>query len=463
MRIEETILSNLVTSEDYCRKVLPFLQADYFSVRQESILFETINDFVTEYNALPTKEALSIEASNRKDISDEELKLLIDFVDGIKDKNTHKDWLVDETEKFCKTKSIYNAIMQSIKIIDGRDKKYKEDAIPKLLQDALAVSFDTSVGHDYFKDSSSRYDLYGSTEESIPYDLKIFNKVWRCGLPKKSLSVIVAQSGGGKSLLMSHIAAGAAKAGKNVLYITCEMSENKIAERIDANFLRVDIDKIINLGRDNFITEIDRIAEKSRGRLFIKEYPPSSASVTHFNTLLAELKTKQNFVPDLIVVDYLGIVASARMKMGSGVNTNSYLGSVAEELRGMAIEHNVPVLTGAQLNRGGFNHSEVDETHLADAISIFMTCDIMYAIMRSPEMDELDQVLIKQLKNRYGDPNNPKRFLIGINRARMTVYDLEDSAQEGLTQNETPTTRKDNNPSKAKTQTQKSGLDSLNF
>lgn len=459
MRIEETILSNLVTSEDYCRKVLPFLKSEYFSVRQESILFEIVSCFVNEYNSQPTKEAIKIDASNRKDISEDELKQLSEFVDEIKDKNTHKDWLVDETEKFCRKRAIYNSIMQSIQIIDGKDKKYKEDAIPKLLQEALSVSFDVSVGHDYFEDSQERYEFYSRDEEKIPYDLDTFNKVWKCGLPKKALSVIVAQSGGGKSLLMSHVAAGATKAGYNVLYISCEMSENKIAERIDANLLRTDIHRLIDLGRDTFVDKIDAIREKSHGRLFIKEYPPSAASVTHFNTLLEELKVKQNFVPDLIIVDYLGIVASASLKLGSGVNTYSYLDSVSKELRGLAIQHNVPVLTGAQLNRGGFNNSEVDETSLADSMAIYMNCDIMYAIIRSPELDELDQVMIKQLKNRYGDPNYYKRFVMGINRPKMTFYDLEESAQSGLTQNETPTVRREPQKEFRKS----SGLDSLNF
>lgn len=361
MRIEETILANLIYNEEYTRKVLPFLKSDYFSIREDSAIFDVINSFVTSYGKLPTKEIITLELSNKKDLTEKEFENSVEFVNGFKNNGTNVEWLVKESEAFCKKKAVYNAIMSSIQIIDGKDKQYKEDAIPKLLQDALSVSFDISVGHSFFDNAEDRFNFYNSEEEGIQYDLKTLKRILK-KLPNKALIVIAAQSGGGKSLMMSHIAGATLMQGKNVLYITMEMSENKIAERVDANLIKVDINKILDLGKDEYLNRIDKLQSKTMGRLFIKEYPPSSASSTHFKSLIEELKIKQNFKPDLIVVDYLGITASSRMKMGGSVNTYTYLKSVAEELRGLAIEYDVPVLTGAQLNRGGFNNSDIDET-----------------------------------------------------------------------------------------------------
>lgn len=459
MRIEESILSNLIFSDEFCRKALPFLKPEYFSIRHESVILDTIEKFVATYDESPSKEALLIEVGNRNDISTEEHELAVELIEGFENKNTHKEWLLDETEKFCKKRAVYNSIMASIQIIDGRDKNLKEDAIPKLLQDALSVSFDVSVGHSYFDDAEARFDFYNSGEEKIPYDLKIFNKIWG-GMVRKSLIVIAAQSGGGKSLIMSHIAAATLLQGLNVLYISLEMGENKIGERIDANLLKVDIQKICDLGKETFLSRIDALREKTMGRLFVKEYPPSSASASNFKSLIEELKVKQNFMPDLVVVDYLGICASSRMKLGGSVNGYTYLKSVSEELRGLAVEYNVPVLTGAQLNREGFNNSEVSETNLAESMGIYMTCDIMYAASRNEELDELNHLMIKQLKNRYGDPNMPRRFFVGVNRSKMTIYDLEESAQVGITQNP----ERDRTPqSSPKPNKVPSGFDSLNF
>lgn len=440
MRIEETILSNLIHSDSYTRKVIPFLRRDYFSARPDAAIYETIAQFFEVYDTLPSKEALKIDLSNRKDLSDDEFRTASDLVDSFEDKKTHQEWLVNETEKFCKQKAVYLSIMDAIHIMDGKDKNRSPDSIPKILQDALSVSFDTSVGHSYFDDASARFDYYASDEAKIPFDLKIFNQIYKGGMPKKSLIVVAAQSGGGKSLIMSHVSASVLLQGLNVLYISMEMSENRIGERIDANLLKTDISKIVDLGKEEFMSRIDRLKNKTMGKLYIKEYPPSSASAAHFRSLIEELKVKQGFVPDLIVVDYLGICASSRMKMGGSVNTYTYLKSVAEELRGLAVEFDVPVLTGAQLNRGGFNNSDIDETSLADSMGLFMTADIMFAAIRTDELDELGQLMIKQLKNRYNDPNYKKRFMVGINRPRMFLYDLEESAQDNI-MNEQPRSR----------------------
>jgi replicative DNA helicase len=463
VRIEESILSNLIYSEGYTRKVAPFIKREYFSVRQESAVFDTILSFFSKYDTLPTKEALKIDLSNRKDLSDDEHSHAIELVDSFEPRNTHVDWLITETEKFCKSKSIYLAIMESIHIMDGKDKNKTPDSIPKLLQDALAVSFDVSVGHSYFDDAGARYDYYTSDEEKIPFDLNIFNKIYKGGMPKKSLIVVAAQSGGGKSLIMSHITAASLLRGLNVLYITMEMSENKISERVDANLLKVDISKIVDLGKEEFMTRIDKIKSKSNGKLYVKEYPPSSASAAHFRSLVEELRVKQGFVPDLVVVDYLGICASSRLKMGGSVNSYAYLKSVAEELRGLAIELDVPVLTGAQLNRTGFNNSDIDETSLAESMGLFMTADIMFAAIRTDELDELGQIMIKQLKNRYGDPNYYKRFVVGINRPRMFLYDLEESAQSDIMDTPAPQRQTVAQQFTAPTSRNRDNLESLNF
>lgn len=463
MRIEETILSNLIYNEEYTRKVLPFLKKEYFSVREDSVIFEVINSFVSEYGKLPNKESIIIDLSNRKDLSETEYQNATEFVSKFANNGTDTEWLTNESEKFCKKRAVYNSIMDSIQIIEGKDKQYKEDAIPKLLQDALSVSFDVSVGHSYFEDAASRYDFYSSKEEGIKYDLHTLNKILK-QMPNKALIVIAAQSGGGKSLMMSHIAGATLMQGKNVLYVSMEMSENKIAERIDANLLKTDISKLIDIGRDEFIGRIDKLRAKSQGMLFVKEYPPSSASASHIKSLIEELKVKQGFVPDLLVVDYLGITASSRMKLGGSVNTYTYLKSVAEELRGLGIEYDIPVLTGAQLNRGGFNSSDVDETSLAESMGLYMTADIMYAIIRTPELDELDQVMIKRLKDRYDDPNYFKRFVIGINRPRMFLYDLEDSAQDGLMEDEQDQrSRREHTRRETREDSRGSGIDSINF
>lgn len=459
-RIEETILNGLVFSDAYTRKVLPFLKKEYFNIHHEAILLEVIVDYITKYNELPTKESLKIDLSNRKDLSDQDFVSVEELIDTFEKTNTNPEWLISETEKFCRKRSVYNAIMDAIKIIDGRDKNRKEEAIPTLLQEALAVSFDTSVGHSYFNEASNRYDFYNTEEEKIPFDLNIFNKAFNKGMPRKSLIVVAAQSGGGKSLVMTHMAGAALLSGLNVLYISMEMSENRISERIDANLLKVDIQKIIDLGKEQYMNRIDTIREKTRGELYVKEYGPGSASSANFRTLLEELKVKKNFTPDIIFADYLGIIASSRVKMGGNVNNYFYLKSVSEELRSLAVDFNVPVVTGAQLNRSGFNNSDFDETSMADSMGIFMTADIVFGCIRSDELDELGQIMIKKLKDRYGDLNYYRRFVIGIDRPKMKIYDLESSAQSGLVNNPPPIQQ---NSPPSRPNRIPNGFDSLNF
>ena len=432
MRIEETILSNILTNEDYARKCIPFLDPAYFAEKSDRAILEIATDFFTKYNQNITKEILKIELGNRKDIPDKVLTTSVELVDNLQSEKANIDWLVEQTESFCKERSVYNAILASIKIIEGEDKNRTQDAIPSLLQDALSVSFNTAVGHSYVTDAESRWEFYNRKEEKIPFDLTMLNKITSGGMAKKALYCVGAQSGGGKSLLMTHVAASTLRLGKNVLYITLEMAEERIAERIDANMMRVDISTLGEMSKDEFMTKIDKIQSKTHGKLFIKEYPTGSAHVGHFRALLEELKIKQDFIPDLIIVDYLGICASSRMKMGGSVNSYAYVKAIAEELRGLATEYNVPMLTGAQLNRSGFDNSDVDLTSTADSMGLVMTLDVFFALIRTDELDEQNSILVKQLKNRYNDPGNDKRFLIGINRPKMTFYDLEDSAHGAI-------------------------------
>lgn len=431
-RIEEQILSNLLTNEDYARVTLPFLDGVYFQDKHERIILQESSDFFTKYNQLITRDILKVQLGNRSDLTDSGLETSLRIVDSLSSEKTNKDWLISNTEKFCKEKAVYNAILASIKIIEGEDQKHTQDAIPGLLSDALSVSFDTQVGHSYIADAADRWEFYNRKEDKIPFDLKLLNEITGGGMAKKAIYCVGAQSGGGKSLLMTHVAAGSLRQGKNVLYISMEMAEERIAERIDANMLRVDISKLGEMTKDDFMSKIDKVQSRVNGKLFIKEYPTGSAHVGHFRALLEELKVKQDFIPDLIIVDYLGICASSRMKMGGSVNSYSYIKAVAEELRGLAVEYNVPILTGAQLNRGGFDNSDVELSSTADSMGIVMTLDVFFALIRTDELDEQNSIMIKQLKNRYSDPGHNKRFLVGIDRPKMTFFDLEDSAQSGI-------------------------------
>ena len=433
-RIETSILASLLTSEKFCRIAGPFLQPVYFQDRVEAILLEESLRFFNRHNHPATAAVLEIELQNRRDISDTELETAVEVIKALPSEPVNYDWLVEHTEAFCKRRSLYLAILDSIKIIEKTDKSVAgltEDAIPKMLQDALAVSFNADVGHNYLTDASERFDFYTRKEDKIPFDLAEMNAATKGGMSRKTLTCVAAQSGGGKSIFMTHTAASTLRQGKNVLYITMEMSEQKIAERIDANLMKVTVDSLKDLSREDFVGRVDKIARKTQGKLYIKEYPTGSAHSGHFRGLLEELKTKQNFLPDLVIIDYLGICASARMRMGGSVNTYSYLKSVAEEIRGLAVEYDVAILTGAQLNRSGFSNSDVDMSNTADSMGLVMTLDCMFALIATDELAEMDQVLIKVIKNRFGDL--PK-FVVGLNKSKMTFFDLEESAQRGIVQ-----------------------------
>lgn len=419
--------------EEYARKVVPFLASEYFNDAAENVVMRQIVDFFTKYNKLPNKEVITYQLNQMPNIRENVVSESLEIVEQLSDtKIPSKEWLLEQTEKFCKDKSVYNAIMRSIKIIEGEDKQLSQDAIPKLLQDALSVTFDTAIGHSYTDDVDSRYDFYTRTEERIPFCIEMLDKVTKGGLPKKSLTMVVAESGGGKSLVLCHASASYLKQGKNVLYITMEMAEERIAERIDANLLNVDIDNLSKMSRDEFSNKVQKATAKSHGKLIIKEYPTGAAHAGHFRGLIEELKIKKNFIPEVIVVDYLGICASSRMKHGAGVNSYTYIKSISEELRALGVEYNVPVLTAMQVNRGGFGNSELELTDISESIGVVMTCDFVFSIIRTEELDELGQTLIKILKNRYGDLATNRKFVVGINRARMKLYDLEGVAQSGI-------------------------------
>jgi replicative DNA helicase len=433
MRTEQTILKNLIFNEDYSRKVLPFVKPEYFSDRTERLIYKEVNDFILKYNALPTFESLVISVKDKNGLQEQEVKNYVDYLGEInKDKSetSNMEWLLDTTEKFCQEKAIYNAVLDSIQILDGKDKQgHDKGAIPQILSDALAVTFDTNVGHDYLQDSDSRYDFYHRKEERIPFDLDYFNKITKGGLPAKTLNIALAGTGVGKSLFMCHVAAGAMVQGKNVLYITLEMAEEKIAERIDANLLNVNLDDLMNLPKDIYDKKVARVKDMCTGKLIIKEYPTASASVSHFRALLNELNLKRNFLPDIIFIDYLNICSSSRLKVGSNVNTYSYIKSIAEEIRGLAVEFNVPIVSATQTTRSGFTSSDPGLEDTSESFGLPATADLMFALVSSEELEALGQIMVKQLKNRYNDPTYLKRFVMGVDRAKMKLYDVEQSAQ----------------------------------
>ena len=433
MRIEQTILKNLIFNEDYSRKVLPFVKPEYFSDRTERLIYKEVNDFILKYNALPSYESLVISVKDKNGLQEQEVKNCVDYLAEVnKDKaeTSKMDWLLDTTEKFCQEKAIYNAVLDSIQILDGKDKQgHDKGAIPQILSDALAVTFDTNVGHDYLQDSDSRYDFYHRKEERIPFDLDYFNKITKGGLPAKTLNIALAGTGVGKSLFMCHVAAGAMVQGKNVLYITLEMAEEKIAERIDANLLNVNLDDLMNLPKDIYDKKVARVKDMCTGKLIIKEYPTASASVSHFRALLNELNLKRNFLPDIIFIDYLNICSSSRLKVGSNVNTYSYVKSIAEEIRGLAVEFNVPIVSATQTTRSGFTSSDPGLEDTSESFGLPATADLMFALVSSEELEALGQIMVKQLKNRYNDPSYLKRFVLGVDRAKMKLYDVEQSAQ----------------------------------
>ena len=434
MRIEKTILSNLIHNEEYCRKVVPFLKTEYFTDRKESVMVSELVRFFTDYNKPASPEILAIEIGNRKDLNDKEIPEFEVYLNELTSKETNMEWLISETEKFCKERAVYNAILNSIKIIEGKDKNHSKDGIPSMLSEALGVSFDTHVGHDYLDDYQERYDFYHRVEEKIPFDLDLFNKITKGGLSKKTLNVVLAGTGVGKSLFMCHCAAASLTQGKNVLYITMEMAEERIAERIDANLLNLGMDELKVIDKGVYENRVAKLAKKTQGKLIIKEYPTAGAHAGHFKGLLEELKTKRKFEPDMIIIDYLNICSSSRMKQGANVNSYTYIKSIAEELRGLAVEYAVPILSATQTTRSGFANTDVELTDTSESFGLPATVDFMFALISSEELEELGQLMVKQLKNRYGDPSYYKKFVIGVDRSKMKLYNVEASAQENISE-----------------------------
>ena len=436
MNLQQKILKHLILDEEYTRKTLPFIKGEYFQESSEKLLFTEIQNYVNKYNSMPTQEALAIEIDKRVNLTDDQYKKTLALVKEITIDPEVADtqWLIDATENFCQEKAIYNGIMQSIQILDDKNNTEKLDkgSIPKILADALSVSFDNHIGHDFIDDAETRYDFYHKVEQRIPFDLDYFNRITKNGIPKKSLNIVLAGTGVGKSLFMCHCAAANLTIGKNVLYITCEMAEERIAERIDANLMNVEVDRLVGMSKETYLKKVETLREKTTGKLIIKEYPTATANVTHFKHLLNELKLKRQFIPDIIYIDYLNICASARMKMGASVNSYTYIKAIAEELRGLAVEHNLPIVSATQTTRGGYQNTDVDLTDTSESFGLPATADLMFALISTEELEDMNQIMVKQLKNRYNDPTTNKRFVIGVDRAKMKLYDVEQSAQTNI-------------------------------
>ena len=431
-RIERTALRNLIHNEEYSRKVLPFIKEDYFSDRLEKLLFKEIYKFITKFNALPTKEALSIEINDSKDINEDEYKKITDIIATLNPEKINLEWLVETTEKFCKDRAIHNAILGGIQIIDGKDKQHTPEYLPEMLSDALSVSFDQKVGHDYLEESKERFDFYKKKEERLELDLDFFNKITRGGIPSKTLNICLAGTGVGKTMFMTHLASSILLQNKNVLYITMEMAEERIAERIDANLLNVGMSDLEELPYQMYETKINKLQSKTTGTLIIKEYPTASAHTGHFKNLMSELALKKSFKPDILFVDYLNICASARFKPGANVNSYTYIKAIAEELRGLAVEHDIPIFSATQTTRGGFVSSDVGLEDTSESFGLPATADFMFALISSEELEEKNQIMVKQLKNRYNDPTLNRKFIVGVDRSKMRLYDVEQSAQSDL-------------------------------
>ena len=430
--IERTTLSNLVYNEPYARKVLPFIKPEYFSNRHERVVFEEITNFIEKYDNQPTVEALSIELDKRKDLAEDEFKSVVNIVETLSNAEVDMQWLVDTTEKFCKDKAVYNAILSGIQIIEGKDKEHTAEAIPTILSDALSVAFDSNVGHDYVENGEERFEFYHKKEEKIEFDLDYFNKITKGGLPQKTLNIALAGTGVGKSLFMCHMAASTLMQGKNVLYITMEMAEERIAERIDANLMNITMDDLHELPKKMFTDRLSKIQTKTNGKLIIKEYPTASAHTGHFRSLLKELALKKSFRPDIIFIDYLNICASSRFKGNANVGSYFYIKAIAEELRGLAVENNVPIMSATQTTRGGYANSDVGLEDTSESFGLPATADLMFALISTEDLESLNQLMVKQLKNRYNDPGMNKRFVVGIDRARMKLYDCEQEAQNDI-------------------------------
>lgn len=434
-RLEQTILKNLIYNEDYSRKVLPFLKAEYFSDLTEKTVFNEVQEFINKYKNLPTHEALVINFTESKNLTEEQVRDSIELIrelEQAKKEDTEKQWLLEQTEKFCQDKAIYNAIMESVSILDDKNGRKSKGEIPSLLSEALGVSFDSSIGHDYMQDMDRRYDFYHKHEARIKFDLDMFNKITKGGLPIKTLNIALAGTGVGKSLFMCHMAASCLSQGHNVLYITLEMAEEKIAERIDANLLNIDMQELHIIPKSDYERKFEVLRSKTHGKLIIKEYPTASASVLHFRSLINELQLKKSFRPDIIFVDYLNICASSRIKPGASVNSYSYIKAIAEELRGLAVEFAVPVMSATQTTRSGFTNTDPGLEDTSESFGLPATADFMFALISTEELEQLNQIMVKQLKNRFGDPNHFKRFVVGIDRAKMRLFDAEPAAQQGI-------------------------------
>tara|TARA_Y100001972_G_scaffold129083_1_gene194030 strand:+ start:947 stop:2314 length:1368 start_codon:yes stop_codon:yes gene_type:complete len=437
MDLEHKILKHLVYDKRYTRTVLPFLKKEYFTQNAEIVLFEEICKYIHEYKSNPTKETLLIQVDKNTSLSEVLHKDASNLIEKITENSDiqDSDWLIDTTEKFCKQKAIYNGLMQSIQIVDETDKERNRldlGAIPKILTDALAVSFDNHIGHDLVEDAEQRHEYYHLVEKRVPFDIEMLNKITKGGVPEKSLNVILAGTGVGKSLFMCHCASANMAMGKNVLYITLEMSEERIAERVDANLMNVKLDDLVALPKDIYMKKIERIREKTAGKLIIKEYPTATANPLHFKRLLDELRLKKQFIPDIIYVDYINICTSSRIKPGSNANSYTYVKAIAEELRGLAVEYSVPIISATQSTRSGYTNTDVGLEDTSESFGLPATADFMFAIISSDQLSELNQVLIKQLKNRYSDPNKNKRFIVGIDKPKMRIYDVEQTAQEDV-------------------------------
>ena len=433
LKIEEITLSKLILNDTYTKKVLPFIKDDYFDTPTHKVLFSTLSEYVNKFETTPEPNALKIEVEKRRDISEEIYKEVEQFLNNLDRDHYNEDWLIETTEKWCKEKAIYIALMESVKIADGQDKTRTKDAIPSIMSEALGVCFDDHVGHDYIQDSDDRYDFYHRKEEKIPFDIEYLNKITKGGLPNKTLNIALAGTGVGKSLFMCHVASSVLLQGRNVLYITMEMAEEKIAERIDANLLDIPIQQLTSplLTKEKYSSKLLQLKQKTQGKLIIKEYPTASAHVGHFKALLNELSMKKGFSPDIIFVDYLNICASARYK-GTIVNSYTYVKAIAEELRGLAVEFDLPIVSATQTTRAGFGSSDPDLTDTSESFGLPATADLMLALISNEEMEELGQIMIKQLKNRYNDPTMYKRFVVGIDRAKMRLYDCDQGAQDDI-------------------------------
>ena len=428
--LELTILSSLVYNEKYVRKVIPFLKSEYFTIKTYRIIFLEIHEYISNYNTLPSLNAIGIECQERTDLNEEQFKEITEVLGGLSDEKGDLDWLVDTTEKWCQERAIYLSLMESVKIADGQDTKRDKGSIPQILSDALGVSFDQHVGHDYLQNYQERFDFYHKKEDKIPFDLEFFNRITKGGLPNKTLNIALAGTGVGKSLFMCHVASSVLLQGKNVLYITLEMAEEKIAERIDANLLNINIQDITDIPRKTFENKVTNLSKKTQGTLIIKEYPTASAHSGHFKALLNELSLKKSFKPDIIFIDYLNICASSRYRQNASVNSYSFIKAIAEELRGLAVESNLPIVSATQTTRSGFASSDVDLTDTSESFGLPATADLMFALISTEELEDQNQIMVKQLKNRYYDPTLNKRFVVGIDRSKMRLYDVEDAQKD---------------------------------